>query len=358
MIQKSAISDPNRNPVSVPGEGMSTMTKRHLLIAGTGRAGTTFLVQYLHALGLETHLSRPENRGNYDQFANAGFEDTYELVSSTISRPYVMKSPWLYEFVDKILMDKSIEIDAVIIPIRDIVHSAQSRIVNELATLHRRHPWMKELERTWGTFGSSPGGVISSLNPVDQGRLLALEFYRLIEKLAAKKIRIILLHFPEMITDSRLVYEELKDFLPDNVTEKYAVEVHRSLADAAKIRTENEVADRSVIDAADETNGAEDQNNVPERENQSLKVLARTLEAEIQEEKPQIEQLRAETALNEAALINAERAYGEVSNFWREQVRDALDWSEKQLEQNTPDVIMPLLVRHFKIIAGSSDAAK
>ena len=32
--------------------------RRHLLIAGTGRAGTSFLVRYLAELGLDTHLGR------------------------------------------------------------------------------------------------------------------------------------------------------------------------------------------------------------------------------------------------------------------------------------------------------------
>ena len=47
------------------------MTSRHLFIAGTGRAGTSFLVRYLTALGLDTRLTRHGEEG-WDEEAHAG----------------------------------------------------------------------------------------------------------------------------------------------------------------------------------------------------------------------------------------------------------------------------------------------
>jgi hypothetical protein len=46
MLTNSSAQAPNKIP------------RRHLLIAGTGRAGTSFLVRYLSALGLETEIDR------------------------------------------------------------------------------------------------------------------------------------------------------------------------------------------------------------------------------------------------------------------------------------------------------------
>ena len=75
--------------------------RNHLFIAGTGRAGTSFLVQYLHALGLDTHLSRHADP-SWSQSANAGLEDL-PLTSGKDDLPYVVKSPWLGEIIDQVL---------------------------------------------------------------------------------------------------------------------------------------------------------------------------------------------------------------------------------------------------------------
>ena len=93
--------------------------KNHLLIAGTGRAGTTFLVQYLAECGLDTHLARNQHPG-YDEDANAGLED---LLLDNPDAPYVVKSPWLYEYAERLLADREIVVDAVIIPMRSIVEA-------------------------------------------------------------------------------------------------------------------------------------------------------------------------------------------------------------------------------------------
>jgi hypothetical protein len=143
--------------------------KHHLLIAGTGRAGTSFLVQYLSECGLDTPQSRyPDAR--LDEHANAGLED---LPMLDLDHPYVLKSPWLYEFVERLLARDDIRIDAVIIPMRDIVEAAASRVTLSLrerfgdTNLHEEHT-------LWETWGTTPGGVVYSLNPLDQARLLAM----------------------------------------------------------------------------------------------------------------------------------------------------------------------------------------
>ncbi len=48
--------------------------RHHLLIAGTGRAGTSFLVRWLAAAGLRTHLASHDTP-MWDDDANAGLED-------------------------------------------------------------------------------------------------------------------------------------------------------------------------------------------------------------------------------------------------------------------------------------------
>ena len=49
--------------------------RRHLIIAGTGRAGTSLLVRYLTELGLDRTLARNGDMAEWDAEANAGLEN-------------------------------------------------------------------------------------------------------------------------------------------------------------------------------------------------------------------------------------------------------------------------------------------
>jgi hypothetical protein len=146
--------------------------------ADTGRAGTSFLVRYLTELGLDTTLARNGDRAGWDSEANAGLES---LLVSGNDLPYVVKSPWIGEYVEQILKEELFKIDAFIVPVRDLVEVATSRVVLEQRAIHQHHPWMAEqLDRTWETYGHTAGGLVYSLNPLDQARLLAVQFHRLV----------------------------------------------------------------------------------------------------------------------------------------------------------------------------------
>jgi len=45
------------------------------------------------------------------------------------------------------------EIEAAIIPVRDLVDAATSRVVVELHNIHHRTPLMSEIDRTWEDWG-------------------------------------------------------------------------------------------------------------------------------------------------------------------------------------------------------------
>ena len=106
--------------------------EHHLIIGGTGRAGTSLLVKYLTECGLETHISRNE-KAYWDENAMAGLED---LPLAGSDSPYVVKTPWLFECVDDLVKRKDIAIDAVIIPVRDLVEAVASRSILELKARH------------------------------------------------------------------------------------------------------------------------------------------------------------------------------------------------------------------------------
>jgi hypothetical protein len=157
--------------------------RRHLLIAGTGRAGTSFLVRFLTELGLETHISR-FGENPWDQASQAGLEDL-PVAAGLENLPHVFKTPWAYQLIEQMLADPAIELEAVIIPMRDLVEAAASRSIVELQAIHGQAPWMARIRRTWEDWGVTNGGVVFSLNPVDQARLLALGFHHLVKPIGA-----------------------------------------------------------------------------------------------------------------------------------------------------------------------------
>ena len=116
--------------------------KHHLIIGGTGRSGTSLLVKYLTERGLETHISLNPNF-SWDEKAEAGLEDLPLLESG---RPYVIKSPWLFECVDALVQRKDITVDAVIMPVRNLVEAAVSRSILELRARHAAIYFMDEMK--------------------------------------------------------------------------------------------------------------------------------------------------------------------------------------------------------------------
>ena len=65
--------------------------------------------------------------------------------------PYVLKSPSAYRSIEQTLATR--EIEAAIIPVRDLVDAATSRVVVELHNIHHRTPLMSEIDRTWEDWG-------------------------------------------------------------------------------------------------------------------------------------------------------------------------------------------------------------
>ncbi len=220
-------------------EASSSVTS-HLLIAGTGRAGTSFLVRYLTGVGLDTTLSRRGDEAFWDEDANAGLEEN-AAESDWSGLPYVVKTPWLHQLIDEILSRPDIKIDAVVVPIRDLVEAAASRVISELRAMHHDAPWMAELAHGWEVWGTTPGGIVYSLSPLDQARLLAISFHRLLERLAQADIPVVLVAFPRLAQDADYLFRRLQTVLPPGTTAEKAGEVHRSLADASKIRVASEL---------------------------------------------------------------------------------------------------------------------
>ena len=108
-----------------PPQLTSTNTSHtpHAVIAGTGRAGTTFLMEWLRTAG----VPGPDLRHlPYNDDARAGFETA--LLDAGAS--YLVKDPWLSDYLHQ-LGDATFSIDALIVPVRRIdavIHRFRSRV--------------------------------------------------------------------------------------------------------------------------------------------------------------------------------------------------------------------------------------
>ena len=158
-----------------------------ILITGTGRCGTTFLIMLFSFLDFNTGY----NRNNYKSYifpnCNSGMERKYT------DNYYLLKNPRFMIDIENILKDKSIKIKNIIIPIRDLKISAESRV---------KH-------------GKQPGGLWNAVDELSQ-----IDFYKNILTnyiyISTKyDINTIFIDFDKMINDKTYLFDKLKNILDE-----------------------------------------------------------------------------------------------------------------------------------------------
>ena len=171
-----------------------------ICISGTGRAGTTFLVELFTALGFDTGADRAE----YYPMARAGLE--FSIFSSRA--PRVLKSPLLCDQVDAAL-EAGVIIDHVIIPIRRFDHAAASRI------------HVQKISTGQSDGRSVAGGLWATETASEQEAVLRSKLASLIEALVRNDIPMTLLAFPRSATDASYAYGKLAPLMPDITPEVF-----------------------------------------------------------------------------------------------------------------------------------------
>jgi hypothetical protein len=166
------------------------MSKHHIIISGTGRAGTTFLVQLFTVLGFDTGFN---DISAVSPHSNAGMEWDIRIEGA----PHIIKSPWLCDYLDDVLEESDIVIDHAIIPIRHLGAAAESRRDVSRRTDKNLYP------------GDIPGGLWHTNNPHDQDAILAGKLYKIVFTLAKRDIPMTLLHFPRFIHDPEFLYRKI-----------------------------------------------------------------------------------------------------------------------------------------------------
>jgi hypothetical protein len=194
--------------------GKTIPPSHHAVIAGTGRSGTSFLIKFLATCGLDIGEGLDEQ---WNDRASAGMERNLLAPDP----PYLVKDPGFANYCSEVDL-KAIALDALIVPIRDLASAATSRVLQErMAKVSRDGPGMMAPVEV----AITPGGVLTSLDPVDQSRLLAVEFHRLIHWATLTSVPLYLLDFPRLVQD--------RDYLIDALWPWLSLHTDRERAEAA-----------------------------------------------------------------------------------------------------------------------------
>lgn len=191
------------------------MTKRnHVVISGTGRAGTTVLVQLLTKLGLDTGFDADRlSEEDYHATARAGLETDIRRETNH----YVVKSPQFCDYAGEVFEDPTIIVDHVFIPMRDLDAAAESRRRVHKETIGQLSLWKRIRRLLPGHKKKTAGGLRTRLVQSREDVKVGLQdsLYKLILACSAQELPVTLLHYPTHTQDSRYTYNKLKPILKE-----------------------------------------------------------------------------------------------------------------------------------------------
>jgi len=172
----------------------------HIIISGTGRAGTTFLIQYFTAVGMNTGYTLDESLSKTDPISNAGLERSFFEKDA----PTVVKSPWLSDEIESVLGSGDFVIRNAIVPVRDLYSAAESRRrVYQEAAKAGKDPL------------KHPGTLWKTSVAEEQEAYLAIQFYKLIQPLVQHGVPITFLPFPDFVISHDVLFSIIRPILND-----------------------------------------------------------------------------------------------------------------------------------------------
>ena len=159
-----------------------------ILITGTGRCGTTFLIKLFSFLGLNTGY----NRDNYTKYihsnCNSGMERGYK------KNFYILKNPKFMTHIETIVEDKSLVIKTVLIPLRDLNECAESRVKHD----------------------KTAGGLWNANDKFSQIQYFKDILTNYIFVMNKYDINTIFIDFDKMINDKTYLFNKFKSILDEN----------------------------------------------------------------------------------------------------------------------------------------------
>jgi hypothetical protein len=196
--------------------GRADASGGRIIITGTGRAGTTFLVQLFSFLGFDTGFCSETAMAAVDRISHAGLEHCLTAEPN----PYVIKSPWFAEELLTALAEGRVAVRAAIVPVRDLVDAAESR----------RRVCREAAKEGFDPLSHS-GALWLTADPAAQEAKLAEAFHRAIYALVKYEIPIYFAEFPRLALDAGHLYRSLEPLLDEHgVTREEFVRAHRAAA--------------------------------------------------------------------------------------------------------------------------------
>ena len=205
---------------------MEQMPRKHMVITGTERAGTSLLMQLLTSLGVDTGFT--EEDLSLEKNSRAGLEKVLLLMNE--DSPYVVKDTWFFFYPKEILENPDIIIEHVFIPMRDLKAAAESRRHVSKKSLQK----LTLIDRMKVRFGRrehwTPGGLWPSHKRQRQESLLLERLYDLLLELSKTEIPVTLMNYPRLVKDSRYLFRKLSPIL-ENIEYDYFSRVFDRIAD-------------------------------------------------------------------------------------------------------------------------------
>jgi hypothetical protein len=172
-----------------------------ILITGTGRSGTTFLIKLFSFLEFNTGYTKSTYMNSIAKNCNSGMEKNYN------EKHYILKNPCFLQNIKTIIEDKSIIIKLVIIPIRDFKASAMSRV---------RHG-----------DNQTPGGLWCARDEESQIQFYEKTMSNYIYYMTKYDINTVFIDFDKMIIDKTYLFNKLKNVLDEqNISFDYFSDIY------------------------------------------------------------------------------------------------------------------------------------
>lgn len=181
----------------------------HVVITGTGRAGTTFLVELLTQLGLDTGFRADSIAQLKNQHGRAGLEHDLRKPNC----PYIVKSPWFCNHADQIVRREDLSIEHIFVPIRDLNAAAQSRRY-VTSTGWAKLSWRARIKQ-FIRRESLQGGLwfTQSRRSGSQEDVLLGQFYKLMLAISGSSVPVTLIRYPKLTQDSLYLFAKLSPIL-------------------------------------------------------------------------------------------------------------------------------------------------
>jgi hypothetical protein len=189
-----------------------------VVITGTGRSGTTFLVELLTHLGLDTGFTLERLQAKIHKVARAGLEHDIRRENC----PYIVKAPAFCEYAEEVIRRSDIAIEHVFVPMRDLYSAAESRRFVENSTLSGAS-FLERLalnETQQELIGGLVGTTSTELGA--QEEILLRRIYALLLAISEAAVPVTFIRFPRLVKDCPYLFEKLRPILRDVKYESFA----------------------------------------------------------------------------------------------------------------------------------------